>query len=186
MFHNTRVKIFQAVAREGPCGPCSRSPSPLAHRSCGQPWPLPWWKDKTCSFLLYKHLEKWCCVRRVGMQFQIDNWKNKNATNFQSSVNDALLFAVPTTPAVVLKSIMLFENELPLTCTCYFLKENELVGKLFARRVVEINGVALYVSVCGNETHQALHRLLRTKWASKRLQYQSSIKRSPEMSKLHK
>lgn len=58
---------------------------------------------------------------------------------------------------------MQFENKLPLTCTHYFLTADELVGKLFARRDMEINDMALYVSVCGKEKCQALHRLLRIK-----------------------
>jgi len=53
---------------------------------------------------------------------------------------------VPTTPPVVPR-VLQFENELPLTCTRYYLTENELARKLFARRDTEVNGMALYASM---------------------------------------
>lgn len=60
--------------------------------------------DKSCSFLIYKHLDKWWGVSRGGVQFQRGSLKKKKKTTQQKlsrGVNDAL-FAVPSTPAVVL------------------------------------------------------------------------------------
>lgn len=79
-------------------------------------------------------------------------------------VNDAL-FTVPSTPAQCSEHYAIWEQAL---FDLYpFLTENELVGKPFARRDTEINGMALYVTVCGKDPGQAWHGLLRAKWASK-------------------
>lgn len=81
-----------------------------------------------------------------GCAISTRHLKENTKHNFQSSVSDTFLFAVPITPSIAPRALCnLRTSSVWLVPTV--LNRNELVGKLLARRDKEINGMALYVPV---------------------------------------
>lgn len=68
---------------------------------------------------MYKHLDKWWGVSRVGVQFQLGSFKWKKKKKCNKNFQGVLMmhFLLCPAPQCSALSIMEFENKLSLTCT---------------------------------------------------------------------